>query len=326
MKFNFEKPKNPTQSEKPNTRRNFLKNTILVGAGMVLGAPELKNNPIVNYPENQNIEQKEDLCIEKREIWDDKWDQIQTQYQKQLGEIYYIKEKNKTLEKQALVYSYLDSHNDTLCRLKEELKRVVIHHSGVNTSISPVDEVRGIRNFHINKRNWSDVGYHYLISSDGQIFEGRPIDRVGSHAGSTIQSRQELKENFGQNYKNLNPSSPDYLAKFNQFKNAIKKDPDYGSVGIVLLGDFNSDKNVSQAQSDSLKNLLNHLKREYEIPKDNIIYHSEVNDLVVKPSSLKLNSSQTNCPGDHFVKKYDLTCDLLEDTEEARCKSILLEK
>ncbi|MFA7285224.1 MAG: peptidoglycan recognition family protein [Candidatus Paceibacterota bacterium] len=311
--------------EQPNGRRAFIKNTILTTTGVVLGVSEFKNNSNLNI-ENKNIEQKEVLPIIKREVWDDKWDEIRRQYEKPLGGTYYIKEKNKTLEKQALVYSYLDPHNDNPCSLKEDLKRTVIHHSGVNAGMNPTDEVRGVRNFHINKRKWNDVGYHYLISSDGQIFEGRPIDRVGSHAGSTFESRADLKEKFGENYKSLNPNSPNYLEKFNQYKNAIKKDPDYGSIGIVLLGDFNSDKNVSEAQSTSLKNLLNHLKGEYEIPKDNIIYHSEVDDLVVKPSGFRLNSSETNCPGDKFLKKDNILEKLNIDSEEALCKSINMDK
>lgn len=328
MEFgNFKQPKKNINSEAPKdpSRRKFFKDVLLTSGGVILGVSEFQNNSTLNI-ENKNIEQKEELPIIKREVWDDKWEEIRMQYEKPLGGTYYVKEKNKTLEKQALVYSYLDTHNDISCSLEEELKRTVIHHSGVNVGTSPIDEVRGVRNFHMNKRKWNDVGYHYLISSDGQIFEGRPIDRVGSHAGSTFESREELKENFGENYKSLNPNSPDYLEKFNQFKNAIKKDPDYGSIGIVLLGDFNSDKDVSVAQSESLKNLLNYLKGEYEIPKDNIIYHSEVNDQVVKPSGFRLNSTETNCPGDKFPERDDILGKLIPDSEKALCKSLGMDK
>ena len=36
--------------------------------------------------------------------------------------------------------------------------------------------------YHINCFGWSDIGYHYIITKDGQIQTGRPIERPGSHA------------------------------------------------------------------------------------------------------------------------------------------------
>jgi N-acetylmuramoyl-L-alanine amidase len=31
-------------------------------------------------------------------------------------------------------------------------------------------------------RGWSDIGYHYIITSDGNLHLGRPIERGGAHA------------------------------------------------------------------------------------------------------------------------------------------------
>jgi N-acetyl-anhydromuramyl-L-alanine amidase AmpD len=63
----------------------------------------------------------------------------------------------------------------------------------------------------------------------------------------------------------------------------ITKDPDYGSIGIVLTGDFESrmangwtpDK-PSPQQLASLQTLLNRLTREYEIDPKSIVRHRDI--------------------------------------------------
>ncbi|TVQ57047.1 MAG: hypothetical protein EA355_05400 [Rhodobacteraceae bacterium] len=42
-----------------------------------------------------------------------------------------------------------------------------------------------IRSWHVDPaprgRGWSDIGYHYVITLDGVVHEGRPLDRPGAH-------------------------------------------------------------------------------------------------------------------------------------------------
>lgn len=40
----------------------------------------------------------------------------------------------------------------------------------------------------MTERGWSDVGYHYVITRDGRIQVGRPLDRAGAHAKGYNQS------------------------------------------------------------------------------------------------------------------------------------------
>lgn len=35
--------------------------------------------------------------------------------------------------------------------------------------------------WHVLERGWSDVGYHYFIDLDGEVFNCRPIKRIGAH-------------------------------------------------------------------------------------------------------------------------------------------------
>ena len=55
-----------------------------------------------------------------------------------------------------------------------------IWHISVHFSDSPHkhhDNVETLRRWHL-ERGWSDIGYHYIITKNGDIHNGRPVDRV----------------------------------------------------------------------------------------------------------------------------------------------------
>lgn len=58
--------------------------------------------------------------------------------------------------------------------------RIAIHHT-VTPSSDPLRQVRGIQRYHMDSRGWCDVGYHFLVGSDGRIYEGRPLHLLGAH-------------------------------------------------------------------------------------------------------------------------------------------------
>lgn len=53
--------------------------------------------------------------------------------------------------------------------------RIVLHHAGVswNRGSDPAQKLRDLQSWGIREKGWIDVPYHYLITPDGQIFEGR---------------------------------------------------------------------------------------------------------------------------------------------------------
>lgn len=51
---------------------------------------------------------------------------------------------------------------------------VVFHHRGGN------GDVQSIHQQHL-KQSWAGIGYHYYIRKDGNVYQGRPIQYVGSH-------------------------------------------------------------------------------------------------------------------------------------------------
>lgn len=53
------------------------------------------------------------------------------------------------------------------------IDRVFIHCSA--SDVASHDNLETIRNWHVKERGWSDIGYHYVITKDGVVHEGRPL-------------------------------------------------------------------------------------------------------------------------------------------------------
>lgn len=67
------------------------------------------------------------------------------------------------------------------------INRITIHHEGWKnvffTDIAATAaRIEADRNAHVGKR-WGDIGYHFIIDRSGRIWEGRPIQYQGAHAG-----------------------------------------------------------------------------------------------------------------------------------------------
>lgn len=103
---------------------------------------------------------------------------------------------------------------------------VVIHHSGNGGETDP----KQIEKKHMVDRKWDDVGYHYLITPNGTIYEGRHLAFKGSHV--------ELANT--------------------------------GKIGILIMGDFESqwwddDDDPSKEQLDSAVSLITTLKSHFAL-------------------------------------------------------------
>jgi hypothetical protein len=66
-----------------------------------------------------------------------------------------------------------------------EINEIIIHCTATNPSWyadrSVDDVVAEIRRWHVEERNWSDIGYHAIIHRDGSVGHGRPVERPGAH-------------------------------------------------------------------------------------------------------------------------------------------------
>ena len=113
---------------------------------------------------------------------------------------------------------------------------IVVHCSATRaTSDIGVDE---IRDWHVHKNGWRDIGYHAVIRRDGEIEWGRHFDEEGAHVA-------------GQNYR---------------------------SVGVCLVGgidfDGSPENNFTDEQFKSLTVLLEVLQRAY--PSASILGHRDL--------------------------------------------------
>ena len=61
-----------------------------------------------------------------------------------------------------------------------DINSIIVHCSDSN--IKSHDNIETIRKWHVDERGWSDIGYHYVITQDGVVHEGRPLSRRGAHA------------------------------------------------------------------------------------------------------------------------------------------------
>lgn len=103
---------------------------------------------------------------------------------------------------------------------------VVVHHSGNSGETDPLQ----LEEKHMVERHFDDVGYHYLITPDGAIYEGRYLGLRGAH----VVNDQNVS---------INP----------------------GKIGILVMGDFeaqwwDADDTPTARQLHSLRALLRTLK------------------------------------------------------------------
>lgn len=61
---------------------------------------------------------------------------------------------------------------------------IVIHHTWRpdQSQYQGAASIRGIQRYHMETRKWIDIGYHFIISPDGEIFQGRPETVIGAHS------------------------------------------------------------------------------------------------------------------------------------------------
>jgi MYXO-CTERM domain-containing protein len=73
----------------------------------------------------------------------------------------------------------------TQCSSQNATKMLIsVHHTVTPTSESDyAQRLRGIQAFHMDTRGWCDVGYHFLVTSDGTTWEGRAAQYLGAHVG-----------------------------------------------------------------------------------------------------------------------------------------------
>ncbi len=64
--------------------------------------------------------------------------------------------------------------------------RITLHHTDEHAGMRgrpDAEVVRAIQAYHQGQLGWADIGYHYLVGTDGRIYEGRALSAQGAHSG-----------------------------------------------------------------------------------------------------------------------------------------------
>lgn len=67
-----------------------------------------------------------------------------------------------------------------LTNMTQPINDIIVHHSG-EASHEGVAAIKSIQNHHMNTNGWGDIGYNYIITVDGKIYEGRSLVYMGAH-------------------------------------------------------------------------------------------------------------------------------------------------
>ncbi len=119
--------------------------------------------------------------------------------------------------------------------------RITVHHSGDvgDAAMAPRRWLNEVDDQHMRgvgkAEPWACIGYHFIISADGQVFEGRPLPYQGAHAGWDEVNR-------------LN-------------------------IGICMVGNFDVSQ-VPGAQREALLAVLDRLCEDYHIARSQVFGHN----------------------------------------------------
>ncbi|MFW5966503.1 MAG: peptidoglycan recognition family protein [Persicimonas sp.] len=128
---------------------------------------------------------------------------------------------------------------DKECGSPHDPYRMSIHHSYSPSSDGgdPDAAVRSMQAYHIDNNGWCDLGYHFVASQSGQLYQGRLDEtRIGAHVG-------------GENT---------------------------GNVGICMIGDFTSQQ-VSDTQLNATAEMVGRVHETYgvSLDRDSVRGHRE---------------------------------------------------
>ena len=109
---------------------------------------------------------------------------------------------------------------------------LVLHHT-VSAYAGP-QSLRNIQNFHINSNGWADLGYNWLVSPSGTVYEGRGWAVQGAHA------RGHNASSIGVAYIGDGRQPVSDAAKFAILRVAAEADRRFGSLRRVGPRDVGS--------------------------------------------------------------------------------------
>lgn len=140
---------------------------------------------------------------------------------------------------------------------KNRPEYIVIHHTAIS-SLKYDRQLEIVKGY--DMRRWGQLAYHYMVGRDGTI--APMLDESVSGTHTWCKKIHNFRQCIG---------NPNWM--------------DEHSLGVVLAGDFRSDK-LSTAQFASFRELVGRLQKKYKINDDKVILHSD--------------AQNTTCPAQDF--------------------------
>jgi len=198
-------------------------------------------------------------------------------------------------------------------RSKHIVKHCIVHHSASsNTAEDYVNAVRNIYLYHTEVNGWDDVGYNYLISADGTLFQGR--DDLGLGEEDNIKGAHFCGKNSGTmgvcligNFMETKPTDSSLatlrkLLSWKCFKSNIdasgqSRHPDMSSPLLSHIGGHR-DGCATACPGDSAYPLIERIRETVSMNVDTCKLSLNVNDLMKK--SIEIYPNPTH--GDLYLR------------------------
>jgi len=157
------------------------------------------------------------------------------------------------------------------------VQQLFVHHTaGVNADPHPAATMRAIYWFHTVRRGWCDIGYNFVISPDGRVFEGR----------------------WARTYRPWETPDAENLSG-DVVMGAHVADHNGGSVGISMMGNYSNARAPDPMRTSLVRMLAWEADRHNLSPRAHHVYRSPVSSLAERLPVLAghRDGGYTECPG-----------------------------
>ena len=182
-----------------------------------------------------------------------------------------------------------------------DVQVMTMHHTATgNNDSDPAGTVRAIYQYHTIDNGWRDIGYNYLISEDGSVFEGRWSGALGDSPTTDTYSQACSEGGSGADFAHDSAGDGAWVAQ-----GAHAGGYNTGNIGIALLGSFNNrgryQGEPKAAAVSAAEHLLAELSARHGIdPEGTVDYDNGVNSKRVAAISGHQDFNATECPGDNL--------------------------
>lgn len=122
-----------------------------------------------------------------------------------------------------------------------QIDLIVIHCSA--TKEDEDFSVDDLRELHVNKNGWSDIGYHFYYTKDGKEHICRPVEKLGAHAKGHNKTSVGLSYEGGLDSSGNPADTRNTLQKIAIGRRVSRLREYFGEIPVIGHRDLSPDKN-----------------------------------------------------------------------------------